>query len=57
MLIGVRPQFNPNPLHVQQLTTRGDLAQMKLELTQQMMQMQADLTKWIVASLVRRWAQ
>ena len=57
MLIGVRPQFNSNPLHAQQLTICGDLAQMKLELTQQMKQMQADLTKWIVASLVRRWAQ
>ena len=57
MLIGVRPQFKPNPLHAQQFTTRGDLAQMKLELTQQMMQMQADLTKWIIASRVRRWAQ
>ena len=57
MLIGVRPQFKSNPLHAQQLTICGDLAQMKLELTQQMKQMQADLTKWIVASLVRRWAQ
>ena len=38
-------------LHAQQLATRGDLEQMKSDLTKQMMQIQADLTKWIIASL------
>ena len=51
MSIWSRPQFNPYTLHAQQLATREDVEQLKSELTKQMMQMQADLTKWIIASL------